>query len=497
VPTGLTVTSVGNATVNLSWTTSPGANFYTVQRATSTGPYLTPEPYTTLSNTVTGTTFTDPTPTNGTPYYYTVTATNAVGASANSTAISATPVPSAPSFPPANLTVTPATGEILLSWSAAPNALGYLISRATSLNGTYILIASIIATSYADTGLTNSSTYYYEITAINAGGLSAGSTPVHTTTLTPGAPNAPGNLTAAAGPAISQITLNWDAVSGATSYTLSRSTDDNNFSPIATGLTATTYTDTGLSTGVTYYYVVQALNASGPSPYSASASSVPLAPIPPAPGNLTAIAGDGQVLLQWSPALGADTYNLSRTNSNSGGSGQSTITGLTGNTYLDTSVTNGVTYTYTVNATDASGTGPASAPASATPVQTFSQWIAAYFPGVTDPNIIGPNADPDGDGLTNLEEYFLGTDPAVPDAPGTLLTTATDNSGNLVITFRASKNLTGVTYKIQESTDMLNWTDTGVTPTVQSDQGAYDIMQASAPLGSNPRLFLKLSVSGP
>lgn len=41
----------------------------------------------------------------------------------------------------------------------------------------------------------------------------------------------------------------------------------------------------------------------------------------------------------------------------------------------------------------------------------FVAWQAANWPGVTDTNIIGPNADPDGDGATNAAEFFASTDP--------------------------------------------------------------------------------------
>jgi len=62
----------------------------------------------------------------------------------------------------------------------------------------------------------------------------------------------------------SQIALRWNAAATATGYTLERSTDGTTFSHV-TNLTATTYTNTGLTAGKTYIYRVKAYNAGGSS----------------------------------------------------------------------------------------------------------------------------------------------------------------------------------------------------------------------------------------
>jgi hypothetical protein len=77
----------GDGVVPLRWQQSFGATGYAVLRATSSG-----GPYTTIATNVTGGSYTDTSVTNGTTYYYTVTATNAAGTSANSPEDSATPV---------------------------------------------------------------------------------------------------------------------------------------------------------------------------------------------------------------------------------------------------------------------------------------------------------------------------------------------------------------------------------------------------------------------
>lgn len=95
-------------------------------------------------------------------------------------------------------------------------------------------------------------------------------------------PSAPTNLTATAGD--TQANLVWDAVYDATSYNVKRSTTaGGSYTTVATNVYATNYTDPGLTNGVTYYYVVTAINAAGESGNSNEVSVTPTAP--PATGN--------------------------------------------------------------------------------------------------------------------------------------------------------------------------------------------------------------------
>jgi hypothetical protein len=88
-----------------------------------------------------------------------------------------------------------------------------------------------------------------------------------------GAPYAPTGLTATGG--VGQITLSWNAASGATSYHLYRSAESGyqSATPVVTGITGTNYTDTGLNSGTTYYYRVAGVNASGPSGFAPEANA--------------------------------------------------------------------------------------------------------------------------------------------------------------------------------------------------------------------------------
>ena len=91
-----------------------------------------------------------------------------------------------------------------------------------------------------------------------------------------GAPYAPSGLTATGGNG--QVNLAWIAGNGATSYNLYRATasgfESSNAAPVVTGITGTSYTNTGLNSGITYYYQVVATNTFGSSGFSPEAHAM-------------------------------------------------------------------------------------------------------------------------------------------------------------------------------------------------------------------------------
>ncbi|MGO8669948.1 MAG: choice-of-anchor tandem repeat GloVer-containing protein, partial [Capsulimonadaceae bacterium] len=117
-------------------------------------------------------------------------------------------------------------------------------------------------------------------------------------------PKPPTGLVATAGNA--QVSLAWTASTGATSYDIYRGTSSGGegTGPIGAG-TATSYTDTGLANGHTYFYEVAAVNPAGTSGVSNEASATPESglQIPPAPAGLAATAGNGQVSLTWEAVM--------------------------------------------------------------------------------------------------------------------------------------------------------------------------------------------------
>jgi hypothetical protein len=180
---------------------------------------------------------------------------------------------------PTGFAASAGNSQISLTWTASTGATSYSVKRGTSNGGPYTQIATPAAASYMDSGLTNGTTYYYVVAAVNSVGTSANSSQAAATpTAGPTVPAVPTGLTATAGPA--QVSLSWNA-SGATSYHVKRSnTSGGPYTQIAAPA-KNSYTDAGLTNGATYYYVVSALNAAGESADSSQASATPTAPVNP------------------------------------------------------------------------------------------------------------------------------------------------------------------------------------------------------------------------
>jgi fibronectin type 3 domain-containing protein/sarcosine oxidase gamma subunit len=200
-----------------------------------------------------------------------------------------------------------------------------------------------------------------------------------------GIPVAPTGLTATAASS-SQIDLSWTASSGAASYNVKRATVSGGpYTTIATGVTATSYSDTALAASTAFYYVVSAVNTGGESPNSAQASATtlePPPPPPPAPTGLTATAASSsQINLSWTASSGATSYKVKQATV-SGGPYTTIATGVTATTYSATNLTGSTTYYYVVSAVNAGGESPNSAQASATtPADTSTAFITGQTLG--------------------------------------------------------------------------------------------------------------------
>jgi beta-glucanase (GH16 family) len=391
-PTGLTA-SPASAQVYLNWDDSTsGASGYIVKRATSSG-----GPYVTLGSSDTSS-YTDSTAANCLTYYYVVTATNSLGASTNSSetpaALGAFALAVKSGGSTANQFVADtgfvtggtigaiATASIDTSGLVAPAPEAVYQSERYG-NFTYTFTGLTTGVNYK-VRLHEAETYWtaagqrrfnvtingtqvltnFDIIAV-AGApnkatiqefnvpASSGQIVIQFTTVTDNArsggieillaqPAAPAGLTAT--PGDSQVALKWNALAGA-SYNVKRAPASGGlFTPVFSGLTITNCTDSGLTNGLTYFYVVSSTVSGCESTNSVSVSATPVCSPPAAPVagnngpiwtgmtlNLTASTVPG-ASYNWSGPNGFNSTNQnpSITNASASAAGLFSVTAATG-----------------------------------------------------------------------------------------------------------------------------------------------------------------------
>ncbi len=336
------VVKIGNSATSgkpmLTWNAVSGATSYKVYRATSqNGTYS-------LLGSVTVTSYTNTGAKDGVTYYYKVTAVNDSGESAYSNIVSGqnkavTPKPAAPVVKIGN---SATSGKPMLTWNAVSGATSYKVYRATSQNGTYSLLGTVTATSYINTGAKDGVTYYYKVTAVNDSGESAFSNIVSgqnkAVTPKPAAPVVKIGHSAASGKPM----LTWNAVSGAASYKVYRATAKNGAYSVINTTHALTYTNTGAALGTTYYYKVEALDASGKSMGFSDVAEGKVAPVLAV--GYSSVSGKPQ--LTWKAVPGATEYQVYRSTQQN--SGYTKINTTTATSYVNTGAKAGTTYYYKI-----------------------------------------------------------------------------------------------------------------------------------------------------
>jgi len=185
-------------------------------------------------------------------------------------------------------------------------------------------------------------------------------------------PAVPEGLTATPGEKL--ITLSWRPVSGAGSYNIYWDTSPlvNTTSNSIIGASSP-YRHERLDAGVTYYYIVAAMNMEGEGPASAEVSASPLTGtlLPAAPGGITVTGANGEAVISWRPVEGASSYNLYWNTSGTVSTSDSVIIG-TGSPFTHSSLSDSTSYFYAVTAVSAEGEGPVSNTVSVTPRTLFS-----------------------------------------------------------------------------------------------------------------------------
>ncbi len=445
-PTGLAAT-VASGTVTLTWNAGGGATSYTVARSNVSG-----GPYTTLG-TATTTTYINSGLTNGTTYYYVVSATNSAGTSGNSAELAATPIlpptftSSATASPnpvtqgmPTTITATVTdtantltNGTVQISVVApggstaasqtftaqsfsANQARNYILGLTPAASGTFeVQVAVFSATGQAwstnesagSITVNSSLTFSSSATATPASVALGTGTSIHATVTDTGTASLTGanvevQVFNAGGTAVS--TNVWSSQNFTGGQTQQYTYTWNVPTSQATGGYTVMIGVFDAAWSTDYYW-----NSNGASITVTAAQSAPTAPT-----SLVAIAGNTEAALQWKASSSATSYNVYRGTA-AGAEGATAIaTGITTTAYSNTSLTNGTTYYFKVAAVNGGGTSPLSNEAWARPEPNISIGICNITGdatvGVADVQAIVNQAfgmastanDLNGDGVVNV-----------------------------------------------------------------------------------------------
>ena len=331
---------------------------------------------------------------------------------------------------PTGLAATAGNAQVALSWSSVTASNTYKVYRALAFDGPFTLLSSPSGPSYTDSTAANGTTYYYAVTAVSpTGGESGYLDPVTATPAAP--PPGPTDLAAAAGN--TTVTLTWSGAAGAAEYQIKRSlTSGSGYVSIATniGNANVTYLDTGLANGMTYYYVVTAVSAGGESDPSNETVGQPS----PAPTDLVAVAGFGQVGLTWSDFVGALSYSVKRA-STSRGPYTAIASGLVTTTYTDTPLAAGSIYYYVVS---------------------------ALLPGEVESG--------------NSTEAVAVTGPTTPSD----LSASAQNYTNILLTWASANNPALTTIKIERSVDGITFSQIDAVPATGTSYVSMNLTLASS-----------------
>jgi fibronectin type 3 domain-containing protein len=290
-----------------------------------------------------------------------VIAVNGEGESVASIEVSATPasVPTAPQ----SLQTTYSDSQVALTWTPPSDDGGstiteYMVYRSTSPSDPFTNVGNSTTLNYIDSTVSNGITYWYNVTAVNAEGEGPSSNQVSTTPAT--VPTAPLNPLLV--PGNSQISVSWetpadDGGSPIIRYRIYRRFASGSFINIRNVSSVLLYLDSNVTNGITYFYIILAVNGEGESVASVEVSTTPLA-VPNSPQNLIITYAESIVTLSWvvpSDDGGSSIIQYRIYRSNTTGGPYTNIANTTLLSFNDTSATKGITYFYAVCAINSLG----------------------------------------------------------------------------------------------------------------------------------------------
>ena len=355
IPT-LSASSGSGGIITLRWTATPGATSYNLYQSATPG-----DESPTFAQTfgLTGTSYMTGAypPGTQTPYFKIAAVYNGAISGLSNEVVST----SLPATPTGLTAALGGSSSIALQWTGSAGATSYNIYQGTNAGAESAtpIATGVTGTTYSVATLNPGQSYFFEVAAVDAGGVSPRSNEA-TSTL---APSTPSGLVATAG--ATSISLKWNATTGASTYNVYQGATSGGESatPIATGITGTTYTVSALTPGQTYFFNIVAVDPGGNSAVSNEATTAVLAAVPT---GVSATAGNGAVTVSWNGSSGAIQYSIFEGTS-AGGESNSAVSMISATSMTISGLTNGQAYYFKVAALDAGGLSAESTEVSATP----------------------------------------------------------------------------------------------------------------------------------
>ena len=312
-----------------------------------------------------------------TTYFWRVQAVGDMGASEWSlvyqftTLDGALPVPGVSNLQtPQNGAVDVALPDVTFDWGQASDATQYRIQVATTSSFTTPLVdvSGLSTTGYTASTLGNGTQYFWRVSASGEGGTGDWSEVFEFTTSAEGGSQAAPTLQSPADGASgveTTLDLEWSEAAGATSYAVqvSQNADFSNLVADVSGLLGTSHNVSGLLTGKSYYWRVQADGLDGTSDWStvfsfstASSTSAPPAPDLIAPIDGAADISSGSVSFSWSSADGADSYDVQLSTSSNFNSIENEESGVENTTVVMSGLSANTSYFWRARSTGEGGT---------------------------------------------------------------------------------------------------------------------------------------------
>ncbi|MDY4971016.1 MAG: GH25 family lysozyme [Lachnospiraceae bacterium] len=350
---------VSAQSVKLTWASVPQAEGYLVYRKEAGEVWDMNNPVTTAAapKTDSGTvSFTDQSVKTGKTYCYTVKAYYTLSGEVhyskyNTNGIQVKVVPAQPGL----TSVTAVDYRTLkFTWKEVPGADGYQVYRKVS-GGSWSPVSNDPgSTVYKDTNVNTGTTYYYSVSAYFLSGNQKIEGSRSSTGLSGKTALAAPTVKSISSAGYNSIKITWGKVSGADGYQVFRKTSGGSWSstPVKDGLTTTSWTNTGVTTGKTYYYAVCAYRmVNGKKVVSSKSSSVSGKAIPATPklGKVTSV-NYKNLKVTWSGVSGASGYRIYRKESGGGWKYLADVKS-TARSFTDGyKITTGKKYYYTVRA---------------------------------------------------------------------------------------------------------------------------------------------------